>query len=49
MSNRDRRQTIIEKLDERGFLSVKELSDMLHVSEMTIRRDLELLDSQKQI
>jgi ABC-type sugar transport system substrate-binding protein len=49
MSNRDRRQTIIEKLDERGFISVKELSDMLQVSEMTIRRDLELLDSQKRI
>ena len=49
MPNRDRLQTIIEKVDQRGFVSVKELSELLNVSEMTIRRDLELLDNQKRI
>ncbi len=39
----DRLDQIILAVDERGFASVKELSQQLSVSEMTIRRDLEKL------
>lgn len=34
---------LIDILKIRGFVSIKELSSMLNVSEMTIRRDLEIL------
>ncbi len=46
MANQERLNQIIQLVDERGFISVSELSEMLHVSEMTIRRDLEQLDVQ---
>ncbi len=35
---RDVLTNIIQLVDERGFISVGELSELLHVSEMTIRR-----------
>ncbi len=46
---KERQELIIQLVDERGFLSVTELSDLMQVSEMTIRRDLELLDRQKRL
>ena len=44
-----RLERIVSLLDERGFLSVAELGQLCGVSEMTIRRDLQYLDSQKRI
>lgn len=44
-----RLEHIVSLLDERGFLTVGELSQLCSVSEMTIRRDLDLLDNQKRI
>lgn len=41
-----RRQVLYDYLARRGGGSIKELSDQLGVSEMTIRRDLELLEQQ---
>ena len=49
MKTNPRYERIISLLDERGFLSVGELGQLCGVSEMTIRRDLEHLDSQKRI
>jgi DeoR family transcriptional regulator, fructose operon transcriptional repressor len=46
MANQERLNQITQLVDERGFISVSELSEILRVSEMTIRRDLELLDVQ---
>ena len=48
-SANDRRQQIAALVDEHGFLSVKDLSEICQVSEMTIRRDLELLDGQQRL
>jgi len=39
----ERREQIVSFVKERGFISVKELSDLCDVSEMTIRRDLKWL------
>ena len=36
-------------VDERSFVSVRDLSEIFQVSEMTIRRDLDLLNAQKRI
>ena len=44
-----RLERIVSLVEERGFLSVGELSQLCGVSEMTIRRDLEYLDNQKRI
>jgi len=33
-------------LEDRGFISVRQLSEILHVSEMTIRRDLKALEEE---
>jgi DeoR family transcriptional regulator, fructose operon transcriptional repressor len=49
MKVKSRHERIITLVDERGFLTVKELSNLCDVSEMTIRRDLEQLDAQKRI
>jgi DeoR/GlpR family transcriptional regulator of sugar metabolism len=49
MKTNPRHDRIVSLLDERGFLSVGELSRLCDVSEMTIRRDLERLDVQKRI
>ncbi len=46
---KERFDQIVQVVDERGFVSVAELSDMLEVSEMTVRRDLDQLDRQKRI
>ena len=39
----ERRKEILELLDEKGYVSVKDLSQRLYVSLPTIRRDLTLL------
>jgi DeoR/GlpR family transcriptional regulator of sugar metabolism len=44
MAADDRLEQITLLVDERGFLSVRDLSDHFQVSEMTIRRDLQRLD-----
>lgn len=44
-----RREKIVELIDKRGFASVKELSRILQVSEMTIRRDLTVLAGKSRI
>jgi ribose transport system substrate-binding protein len=44
-----RLEHIISLVDNKGFLSVNELSRLCGVSEMTIRRDLEQLDTKKRI
>ncbi len=44
-----RLEHIISLVDQKGFLSVSEISQLCGVSEMTIRRDLEQLDAQKRI
>lgn len=44
-----RLEQILSLVDEKGFLSVNELSQLCGVSEMTIRRDLEQLDAQKRL
>ena len=44
-----RRQNIIKLLKSSGRLSIKEISDAFSVSEITIRRDLDVLDSQNLI
>lgn len=40
----ERRKEILELLDEKGYVSVKDLSQRLYVSLPTIRRDLTLLE-----
>lgn len=49
MKTNIRQKQIVSLIDERGFISVIELSRLCNVSEMTIRRDLEQLDIQKRI
>ena len=44
MNAQDRRKLCLEALAERGEITVAELSRLAGVSEMTIRRDLELLE-----
>jgi len=44
MSVGERREQIVSFVEERGFMSVKELSHLCDVSQMTIRRDLTWLD-----
>ena len=44
-----RQERIITILEEHGFLTVGDLSRLCEVSEMTVRRDLEKLDTQKRI
>ena len=47
MHNREREQEILNVLkSSKGFVSTKQLCDMLFVSESTIRRDLKLLEKQ---
>jgi len=43
----ERRQRIVALLSDHGFLSVRQLSELCQVSEMTIRRDLEYLEAHK--
>jgi DeoR/GlpR family transcriptional regulator of sugar metabolism len=49
MKSSSRRERIVALVEERGFLSVGELSQLCQVSEMTIRRDLEHLDGHKRL
>ncbi|HEX7972938.1 MAG TPA: DeoR family transcriptional regulator [Anaerolineales bacterium] len=49
MPTNDRLEQIAALVEERGFLTVGELSELCQVSEMTIRRDLSRLDEQKRI
>ncbi len=49
MASINRLDQIVSHIEEHGFLSVTELSRLLDVSEMTIRRDLALLDEQKRL
>jgi DeoR/GlpR family transcriptional regulator of sugar metabolism/ABC-type sugar transport system substrate-binding protein len=46
MAADDRLEQITLLIDERGFLSVRDLSEHFQVSEMTIRRDLQRLDEE---
>lgn len=49
MKTTNRYERITSLVNEHGFLSVSELSHFCEVAEMTIRRDLKLLDSQGRI
>jgi DeoR/GlpR family transcriptional regulator of sugar metabolism/ABC-type sugar transport system substrate-binding protein len=49
MLTKDRHERIVALVEERGFLSVTELSHQCSVSEMTIRRDLGILDQAHRI
>lgn len=43
----ERRRTILQELEARGRVSVKDLSDLLNVSAVTIRQDLRALAEEK--
>lgn len=45
----DRWEQIVALVDEHIYLSVNQLSELCHVSNITIRRDLEKLDRQKRL
>jgi DeoR/GlpR family transcriptional regulator of sugar metabolism len=47
MATRVRLQQILDLIEANGYLSVKELSGLCHVSEVTIRRDLQRLVDEK--
>jgi DeoR/GlpR family transcriptional regulator of sugar metabolism/ABC-type sugar transport system substrate-binding protein len=49
MPNQNRLERVVSLVNEHGFLSVKELSELCQVSEMTIRRDLGHLDKENRI
>ena len=49
MPNTQRLDQIVDFVDERGFLSVVELSELLEVSQMTIRRDLDELEKEDRL
>lgn len=49
MPTDDRLEQIVALVEERGFISVKELSKFQGVSEVTIRRDLQQLHMQKRL
>jgi DeoR/GlpR family transcriptional regulator of sugar metabolism len=49
MLNRERQQQVARLVNERHWITVAELSQRFDVSEATIRRDLDLLDSWAQI
>jgi DeoR/GlpR family transcriptional regulator of sugar metabolism len=44
-----RLEQIVSLVEDRGFISVKELSKLCNVSEVTIRRDLQRLDEKKRL
>ena len=49
MADRERPERIVNIIDEHGFLTIRELSERLNVSEMTIRRDLIQLEEQGRV
>ena len=44
MISNERHEQILAVVGQRGFVSVKDLSQLLQVSEVTIRRDLDQLE-----
>lgn len=42
----ERRQIILDMVAEKGIVSIAELTERMHVSHMTIRRDLQKLEQQ---
>jgi DeoR/GlpR family transcriptional regulator of sugar metabolism len=49
MAKEQRHEQIVRLVDKQGYLSVTDLSQVLNVSEMTIRRDLAQLDEQGRV
>ncbi|MCL5951197.1 MAG: substrate-binding domain-containing protein [Chloroflexi bacterium] len=49
MAGEERLEQIVSVVDERGFVSVKELSYILGVSEVTVRRDLQRLHDENRL
>lgn len=49
MAGEERLEQIISLVDKRGYISVKELSATLNVSEVTIRRDLQRLQEENRL
>jgi len=49
MPPQERFEQIVALVEERGFVSVKELGEILQVSEVTIRRDLQHLHDQQRL
>jgi DeoR/GlpR family transcriptional regulator of sugar metabolism len=49
MTSDKRLAQIVALVEKRGFVAVKELSDLFEVSDVTIRRDLQVLDEAKQL
>lgn len=49
MNITERRITLLKIIKEKQYVSINELSDMLQVSSMTIRRDLQLYENQGMI
>ncbi len=47
MENTKREQAIIDIIDEKGFMSVNELSKLIYTSQSSIRRDLARLEEKK--
>ena len=47
MSYEDRKRKAIRYLEEAGFVTFKDLSNMLNVSEMTVRRDVRKLENER--
>jgi DeoR family fructose operon transcriptional repressor len=45
----ERRQTILQLIEKKGFVSLAQLMDLVGASDSTIRRDLEVLDGSGQI
>ena len=49
MPANERWEQIVASVEERGFISVKDLSRLFDVSEVTIRRDLDRLHDEKRL
>jgi len=45
----ERHQTILEQISKKGYVKVHELSEMLNVSEVTVRKDLKRLETRKML
>lgn len=46
MLTEERQAIILQNIKEKGSMTVAELSDLLHISESTVRRDLSAMDSE---
>ncbi len=49
MQSKDRLEFITAHVQKQGFVSVKKLSELCQVTEMTIRRDLKWLEQRRRI